>query len=342
MKKVLVTGGAGYIGTHTAVELAEAGYEPVLVDNFSNSDRRILARLRQVIGRDIRVHEADCSDGRAFGAVIEQEGPVFGVIHFAAFKAVGESAAYPLRYFANNLGSTISVLEAVTGSGIEAFVFSSSCTVYGQPDTLPVTEQSPLKRAESPYGRTKQMSEDMINDIVASNAPLNAVTLRYFNPVGAHPSGLIGELPLGTPQNLVPYITQTAVGIRPHVTVFGSDYPTPDGTCIRDYIHVVDLARAHVLALDWIKRQPEPGFNEAFNLGTGKGTSVLEAIRAFEQGTGEQLAYVLGPRRAGDVTETYADPRKAETQLGWRAKLSIVDAMRDAYRWQLALRDTPL
>lgn len=342
MKKVIVAGGAGFIGSHTAVELVDAGYLPVVVDNFSNSDRRMIGRLEQVIGREIPVYELDCCDRAGFERVLSSEGSVHGVIHFAAFKAVGASVKSPLRYFRNNLGSLVSVIESIIAAGVETFVFSSSCTVYGQPDMLPVTELSAIKPAESPYGRTKQMSEDIINDTVASGAKLKAVALRYFNPVGAHPSGLIGELPIGSPENLVPFITQTAAGVREKLTVFGDDYSTPDGTCIRDYIHVVDLAKAHVRALDWIGLQARFAFNEVFNVGTGRGTSVLEAIEAFEQVAGTSLNYEIGPRRAGDVIETVADVSKAESQLQWRAKLTIVDAMRDAWRWQVGLEANPL
>ncbi len=342
MKKVIVTGGAGFIGSHTAVELVQAGYSPIVVDNFSNSDRRIIARLKQIAGHGVTVHDVDCSDPSAVDGLFAREGEVYGVIHFAAFKSVSASVAHPLAYFRNNLGSLVTVLQAMRSHGIGVFVFSSSCTVYGQPDSLPVTERSPLKRAESPYGRTKQMCEDIIDDLVTSGAPLRAVTLRYFNPVGAHPSGLIGELPLGSPENLVPYITQAAAGLREKLTVFGDDYPTGDGTCVRDYIHVVDLAKAHVASLEWIGRERRSGYNEVFNVGTGKGTSVLEAIQAFEAAAGRTLNYVIGPRRPGDVIETYADVAKAESTLGWRAKLSITDAMRDAWRWQVGLENNPL
>ncbi len=342
MKKVIVTGGAGFIGSHTAVELFEAGYLPVVVDDFRNSNRRIVDRLTQITGQRLPVHEIDCADRAAFDAVLDAEGEVHGLIHFAAFKAVGQSVKEPLAYFRNNLGSIVTVLEALLTRGIAPFVFSSSCTVYGQPDKLPVTEQSPIKAAESPYGRTKQMCEDIINDVIGAEAPIKAVTLRYFNPVGAHPSGLIGELPLGKPENLVPFITQTAAGLRDQLTVFGSDYPTRDGTCVRDYIHVVDLARAHVRALHWLERQNRKCFNQVFNVGTGTGTTVLEAIHAFETAAGKPLNYQLGARRPGDVIETFADVTLGERELQWKAELSIEDAMRDAWRWQIALNENPL
>jgi UDP-glucose 4-epimerase len=342
MKKVIVTGGAGFIGSHTAIQLHEAGYLPVVVDDFRNSDRRMIARLEKIIGSSFPVHEIDCADRRAFDAVLDREQSVVGLIHFAANKAVGESMRNPLSYYRNNLGSLVTVLEALLARDIDTFVFSSSCTVYGQPDQLPVTEQSPIKPAESPYGRTKQMCEDIINDVVGSGAQLKAITLRYFNPVGAHPSGLIGELPIGPPENLVPYITQTAVGIREQLTIFGDDYLTTDGTCVRDYIHVVDLGRAHVRALQWLAEQKRTGFNEVFNVGTGRGNSVLEAVQAFERASGTKLTTKIGPRRAGDVIETYADVQKAVSALGWSAELSLDQAMADAYRWQLALKDNPL
>lgn len=342
MKKVVVTGGAGYIGSHTAVELARAGYLPVVIDNFSNSERKIIDRMREVIGSSFPVHEIDCSDQSAFDSALAQEGDICGLIHFAAFKSVSNSVEDPLSYYSNNVGSLVSVLRSVLNAGISSFVFSSSATVYGQPDTLPVTEESPMKAAESPYGRTKQICESVIDDLILSGAGMKAVTLRYFNPIGAHPSGEIGELPRGKPENLVPYITQTAIGLRPRLNVFGNDYSTPDGTCIRDYIHVVDLARAHVLALNWISAEPRSAFNEVFNVGTGRGTSVLEAIRAFEGATGVSLNYIIDGRRPGDVASSYADVSKIKTNLGYESKLELTEAMRDAYNWQVALRERPL
>lgn len=342
MKKVIVTGGAGFIGSHTAIELIEAGYLPVVVDNFCNSDRRIISRLEKIIGQRLPVHEVDCRDRAAFDFVLQQEGEIHGLIHFAALKAVGGSVRDPLSYYQNNIGSLVTVLESLLAARVELFVFSSSCTVYGQPDTLPVTEQSPMQAAESPYGRTKQMSEDIINDVIKSDAALKAVTLRYFNPIGAHSSGLIGELPLGPPENLVPYITQTAAGLREQLTIFGDDYPTRDGTRVRDYIHVVDLANAHVQALRYASAEPRASFNEVFNVGTGDGTTVREAVAAFQQGTGVELNTVMGARRPGDVVETYADVSKARELLGWNATRTLVEAMTDAYRWQCALADNPL
>jgi UDP-glucose 4-epimerase len=334
---VIVTGGAGFIGSHTVVELRAAGYEPVIIDNFCASERAVIQGLERILGHAPIVHELDCRDAGRLRAVFEREAPIAGVIHFAAHKSVGVSVSDPLAYYDNNVGSLVTLLGVMADTGVDQFVFSSSCTVYGQPDRLPVTEETPLKPAESPYGRTKQFSESIIVDTVKSTGRLKAVTLRYFNPVGAHPSALIGELPLGKPENLVPFITQTAVGIREELVVFGADYPTPDGTCVRDYIHVLDLAKAHVAALDWLARRDASGFNEVFNLGMGKGVSVLEAIAAFEAASQTRLRYRLGPRRPGDVIEIYASVDKALRLLGWRTELGIVDAMRDAYAWQVAL-----
>lgn len=338
MKKVLVTGGGGYIGSHICVELVKNGFEPVVVDNFCASDRRILERAQQISGRAFAVHELDCRDGAGVRELLAAEAPIFGVIHLAAHKSVGVSVQQPREYYDNNIGALASLLGGMEAAHVERIVFSSSCTVYGQPRRVPVTEESPTERAESPYGRTKQVCEALLNDVVASGAPLASVTLRYFNPVGAHPSGLIGELPLGKPETLVPYITQTAAGLRDELTVFGSDYPTRDGTCVRDYLHIVDLAAAHVAALRWLERRGAGPFNEVFNLGTGAGVSVLEAIRAFEQASGVALRYRIGPRRPGDAAEVYADADKAERELGWRARLGVLDAMRDAWRWQLNLQ----
>jgi UDP-glucose 4-epimerase len=334
VKKVLVTGGAGYIGSHICVELVGHGFVPVIVDNFCASDRRIVDRAQRIAGRALSVYELDCRDTAQLRRVLAGEGEIYGVIHLAAHKSVGVSVKQPREYYDNNIGALVSVLAAMEGSGIERLVFSSSCTVYGQPKQVPVTEESPVERAESPYGRTKQICEAILEDVVASGAPLHGVTLRYFNPVGAHPSGLIGELPLGKPETLVPYITQTAAGLRDGLTVFGSDYPTRDGTCVRDYLHIVDLAGAHVAALAWLDQKHGGPFNEVFNLGTGSGVSVLEAIGAFERASGVALRYRLGPRRPGDAAEVYANAEKAQRELGWRARLGVLDAMRDAWRWQ--------
>jgi len=338
VRKVIVTGGAGFIGSHTVVELSSAGYTPIIVDNFCNSDRKVLVGLEAIVERPIHCHEIDCNDPEALARVFEAEGEIFGVIHFAAYKSVSESVARPLDYYRNNVGSLLTLLERMQISGVRNLVFSSSCTVYGQPDALPVTEETPRKPAESPYGATKQVCEWIIDDVVKAGDPVRVVTLRYFNPIGAHPSGLIGELPLGTPDNLVPFITQTAAGIWQRLTVFGDDYPTPDGSCIRDYIHVMDLANAHVKALDWLEAQRQAACNEVFNVGTGKGCSVFEAIQAFARASGVSLPYTVGPRRSGDIEQIFANADKAERVLGWKAQRSIEDAMRDAWKWQRALK----
>ncbi|HTV18156.1 MAG TPA: UDP-glucose 4-epimerase GalE [Polyangiaceae bacterium] len=341
-RKVVITGGGGFIGSHTAIELHAAGYQPVVVDNFGASDRRIIGRAQELAGAEFAVHEVDCRDHRALSRVFQSEGECFGVIHFAAHKAVGASGPEALSYYDNNLGSLLTLLGVMHEAKQRRLVFSSSATVYGEADDLPVTERSPTKPAESVYGRTKQIGEQIIADTAVSKTPLQSVVLRYFNPVGAHPSSRIGELPIGTPANLVPYITQTAIGLRPELTVFGDDYDTVDGTCMRDYLHVVDLAKAHVASLDYIGRQSRDHFNEIFNVGTGQATSVLQAIGAFEQASGTKLRYRVGPRRSGDVVSSYANVDKARAELGWRAELTILDAMRDAWNWQVALKNDPL
>jgi UDP-glucose 4-epimerase len=341
-RKVVITGGGGFIGSHTAIELHAAGYQPVVVDNFGASDRRIIARAQELAGATFSVHEVDCRDHAALAQVFRSEGECFGVIHFAAHKAVGASGPEALAYYHNNLGSLLTLLAVMVEANQRRIVFSSSATVYGEADDLPVTERSPIKPAESVYGRTKQLCEQILADTAVSKTPLQSVVLRYFNPVGAHPSGRIGELPIGTPANLVPFITQTAIGLRPELTVFGGDYPTVDGTCMRDYLHVVDLAKAHVAALDFIGGQTRDHFNEIFNVGTGQATSVLQAIAAFEQASGTKLRYRIGPRRQGDVVSSYANVDKARSELGWRSELTILDAMRDAWNWQVALKKNPL
>jgi UDP-glucose 4-epimerase len=341
-RKVVITGGGGFIGSHTAIELHAAGYQPVVVDNFGASDRRIIARAQELAGAKFAVHEVDCRDRAALAQVFRSEGECFGVIHFAAHKAVGASGPEALAYYDNNLGSLLTLLAVMLEFGQRRLVFSSSATVYGEADDLPVTERSPTKPAESVYGRTKQICEQIIADTAVSKTPLQSVVLRYFNPVGAHPSGRIGELPIGTPANLVPFITQTAIGLRDELTVFGGDYDTVDGTCMRDYLHVVDLAKAHVASLDYVGRQTRDRFNEIFNVGTGQATSVLQAIAAFEQASGTKLRYRVGPRRPGDVVSSYANVDKARAELGWRAELTILEAMRDAWKWQVALKKDPL
>jgi UDP-glucose 4-epimerase len=335
MKKILITGGAGYIGSHTAVELFNAGFTPIILDDFSNSQEQVLQRLQEITGTTFPHYRGDCND-RAVLDRIAQEHELAGVIHFAAFKAVGESTQQPLAYYRNNLGSLLVLLDFMRAQKIQDLVFSSSCTVYGQPDVLPVTEETPRKDAESPYGNTKKVGEDILVDYVKSQPGIRVIALRYFNPVGAHPSGKIGELPMGTPQNLVPFLTQTAAGIREKLTVFGNDYDTPDGSCIRDYIHVVDLADAHVKALAFLSKQA-PNFFDVFNVGTGRGNTVLEVIHAFEAVTGVKLPYTIGPRRAGDVVKTWADTSKINRVLGWQSTHSLEDCMRDSWRWQLTL-----
>lgn len=336
MKKVLVTGGAGFIGSHTCVELAAAGFEPVIVDDLRNSQERAIDGIARIMGRKPSVHRIDCCDADAMRRMLAAEGPIHGAIHFAADKAVGESVNDPLKYYHNNIGSLVLLLRLMKEHGTHRIVFSSSCTVYGQPEKLPVTESAPDRNAMSPYGFTKIACEQMLLDTTASDPSLKAVLLRYFNPVGAHPSAHIGELPLGVPNNLVPFVTQTAIGLRKQLTVFGTDYDTPDGSCIRDYIHVVDLAKAHVRALEWMEGDGVSSC-EVFNIGTGQGNSVLEVINAFTGETGAPLPYVIGPRRAGDTTAVYADTTKSREVLGWMPTLGLRDALRDAWRWQQAI-----
>ncbi|MBQ5709991.1 MAG: UDP-glucose 4-epimerase GalE [Alistipes sp.] len=335
--RVLVTGGAGYIGSHTAVELINAGYEVIIVDNLSNSDRSSLEGIRKITGVEPKFIEADCCDREAMRRVFE--GNDFdSVIHFAAYKAVGESVAEPAKYYRNNLDSFLTVLELMKEFGRKNVLFSSSATVYGDADTLPVTERTPRKPATSPYGNTKQMAEDILRDMVAANEGLKGIALRYFNPIGAHPSALIGELPRGVPNNLVPYITQTAAGVRECLSIFGDDYNTPDGSCLRDYIDVVDLARAHVVA---IKRMIEGGSKERyeiFNIGTGRPVSVFELVRGFEEANNLKLNYKVAPRRAGDVTAVWADTTLANQELGWSAERDLHDTLRAAWAWEQAVR----
>ena len=338
MKKVIVTGGAGFIGSHTSVELVGAGYEPIIVDDLRNSRESAISGIARIIGRAPKVYRIDCCDEQAFSKVFVAEAPVHGVIHFAADKAVGESVAEPLKYYRNNIGSLAVLLLLMGRHDVKRIVFSSSCTVYGQPEKMPVTETSPDRNASSPYGYTKVVCEQMLRDQSNADATLKAVLLRYFNPIGAHPSAHIGELPLGVPSNLVPFITQTAAGIRKELTVYGSDLPTPDGTCIRDYIHVVDLARAHVRALDWMEEQPAP-LCEVFNLGTGKGNSVLDVVTTFMEVNGVQLPYQIGPRRPGDIEAIWAETTKSRELLGWTCEHDLRDALRDAWRWQEAVGD---
>lgn len=334
-KKILVTGGAGYIGSHTVVSLLEAGFEPIIVDNYCNSQAWIINQLQELTGQSIKNYELDCTDKNALEEVFLKE-DIHGVIHFAALKAVGESVTEPLKYYQNNIGSLICIIDLMNKYKVKNLVFSSSCTVYGEADFLPVTEDHPIKKAESPYGFTKQVCEKMISDSLASKKLNRAVTLRYFNPIGAHPTGLIGELPLGTPNNLVPFITQTAAGIRDCLTVFGNNYNTTDGTCVRDYIHVMDLAEAHVRSLQTMELNKQ---SYTLNIGTGKGNSVLEAIEAFEKVNNIKLNYKIGANRDGDIEQIYAETSLSESTLAWKTKRTIKDAMRDAWKWQLYIQE---
>ncbi len=338
-KRILVTGGTGYIGSHTVVELQNNGYEVVIVDNLSNSNADVVDNIEKVSGIRPAFIELDCLDYAGLDKVFTEYKGIEAIIHFAASKAVGESVEKPLLYYRNNLVSLINLLELMPKHGVKGIVFSSSCTVYGQPDVLPVTEKAPIKTAESPYGNTKQINEEIVQDTIASGSPIQAILLRYFNPIGAHPTALLGELPNGVPQNLVPYITQTAIGIRKELSVFGDDYDTPDGSCIRDFINVVDLAKAHVVAINRILEDKQKAKVEVFNIGTGRGLSVLELIQAFEKSTGVKLNYKIVGRRAGDIEKVWANPDFANNELGWKAESSIEDTIASAWNWQLKLRE---
>lgn len=335
--KILVTGGTGYIGSHTTVELLNAGFEVVIIDNLSNSNIRVLDGIEKITGKRPEFIEGDCTDMCTLKKLFSAHPGIDGIINFAASKAVGESVEKPLLYYRNNLNTLINLLEAMPQYVVKGIVFSSSCTVYGEPDVNPIDETAPIKPATSPYGNTKQISEEIIEDYIRSGAPIKSIILRYFNPIGAHPSALIGELPIGIPQNLVPYLTQTAAGIRKELTVFGNDYNTPDGSCIRDYIDVVDLAKAHVTAMKRMLDNKDTDAVEIFNLGTGRGLSVLELINAFERATGVKVAHKIGERRAGDIEKIWAAPKKANEVLGWKAEAEIDDTMRNAWKWQCSL-----
>ncbi len=339
MATILVTGGTGYIGSHTVVELMEAGMEVVIIDNLENSKREVIDGITEITGKTPHFEEVDLRDLAATSSVFEKYPEIEAVIHFAAYKAVGESVEKPLAYYKNNLLSLVNLLDAMKQHGVEGIVFSSSCTVYGQPEIIPVTEDAPIQVATSPYGNTKQICEEILRDEVAAGSGTRVIALRYFNPVGAHPSGKIGELPLGIPANLVPFITQTAIGIREQLSVFGDDYDTPDGSAVRDYINVVDLARAHVVAIGRLieKRQKKP--LEVFNLGTGTGLTVLEVIRAFEKATGQKVNYKIVGRREGDIEQVYADTRFANEELGWKAESGIEDTLRSAWLWEKNIRN---
>ena len=338
-ERILVTGGTGYIGSHTVVELQASGYEVIIVDNLSNSQANVVDNIEKISGIRPAFEHLDCLEYEGLDALFTKYTGIKGIIHFAASKAVGESVEKPLLYYRNNLVSLVNLLELMPKHGVEGIIFSSSCTVYGQPDVLPVTEEAPIKKAESPYGNTKQINEEIVQDFVKSGAPINAILLRYFNPIGAHPSALLGELPNGVPQNLVPFLTQTAMGIRQKLSVFGDDYDTPDGSCIRDYINVVDLAKAHVVAMNRIMQQKQAEKVEVFNIGTGRGLSVLELIHAFEASTGVKLNYQIVGRRAGDIEKVWANPDRANNVLGWKAEATIEDTLRSAWNWQVRLRE---
>lgn len=337
--RILVTGGTGYIGSHTTVELINAGYSVVIIDNLSNSNRDVLDGIKAITGIMPDFVEADCTDLAALTALFEKYCDIKGIINFAASKAVGESMEKPILYYRNNLNTLMNILDLMPKYGVKGIVFSSSCTVYGEPDENPVTEQAPIKKATSPYGNTKQISEEIITDVINAGAPFKSVILRYFNPVGAHPSAEIGELPNGVPQNLIPYLTQTAIGIRKELSVFGNDYDTPDGSCIRDFINVVDLAKAHVIAVERMLEDKSDKNIEIFNLGTGVGLSVLELIAAFERATGVKVPHKIVGRRAGDIEKVWANPKYANEVLGWKAESSIDDTMRSAWAWQKKLRE---
>jgi len=336
LKKILITGGAGYIGAHTVVELIESGYQVVIIDNFSKSDRTLLEGIEKVTGKAVSFCEGDCRDRAFVSKVFQTQGSFSSVLHFAAYKSVGESEEKPLIYYQNNLTSLTTLVEVMLENKVTDFIFSSSCTVYGQPDYIPVDELAPFKRAASAYGATKQMCERILEDV--ASVGMRVVSLRYFNPIGAHPSAMIGEVPIGRPDNLVPYITQTAARIREKLTVFGDDYDTIDGSCVRDFIHVVDLGAAHVKAMEYLASRSEKNLYEAFNLGTGIGISVLQLIERFKAVTGVDVPFEVGPRRPGDVEKVYADPMKANKILGWNAKFTIDQSLLHAWEWERKIR----
>ena len=337
---ILVTGGTGFIGSHTTVELINAGYKVVIVDNLSNSNANVVDGIEEITGVRPAFEQVDCCDYAAMESVFNKYSDIEGIIHFAASKAVGESVEKPLLYYRNNLTSLINLLELMPKHDVKGIIFSSSCTVYGQhdPENLPVTEDAPIKPAESPYGNTKQVNEEIIRDYINSGASIKAILLRYFNPIGSHPTAIIGELPNGVPMNLIPYVTQTAMGIREQLKVFGNDYNTPDGTCIRDYIYVVDLAKAHVKAMERVLDTDSDKL-EVFNVGTGRGVSTKEIVDAFEKATGVKVNWTYAPRRAGDIEKVWADPKKANEVLGWKADTSLEDTLKSAWNWQVKLRE---
>ncbi|MFI5158543.1 MAG: UDP-glucose 4-epimerase GalE [Sphingobacteriales bacterium] len=340
MGKILVTGGTGYIGAHTVVELQNNGYEVVIIDNLSNSDIKILTQIETITGKKPAFVKLDLRDKSSITEFLKEHSDISGVIHFAASKSVSESVKNPLLYYDNNISTLVNLLNALAGKSVN-FVFSSSCTVYGEPDILPVTEQAPIKKAESPYGNTKQIGEEILKETANAAADLKVIALRYFNPVGAHQSALIGELPNGVPQNLVPFITQTAIGKREQLTVFGDKFDTPDGSCIRDFIHVVDLAKAHVAAIKRMEAKQMAAAYEVFNVGTGNGYSVLELIHTFEKVTGKQLNYRIGPPRDGDIVKIWGDVSLAEKGLSWKAENDLTSMLSSAWAWEKYINDNP-
>ena len=337
---ILVTGGTGFIGSHTTVELQEAGYDVVIIDNLSNSNVNVLDGIEKITGIRPAFEQVDLNDFDKVEAVFAKY-PIKGVIHFAASKAVGESVEKPLLYYRNNLNSLMNVLELMAKYGTKGIIFSSSCTVYGQPtkENLPVTEKAPIQKALSPYGNTKQINEEIIQDYIHSGAPIKSIILRYFNPIGAHPTAFIGELPNGVPMNLIPFVTQTAMGIRQQLKIFGHDYSTPDKTCIRDYIYVVDLAKAHVKAMERVLDKPETDAVEVFNIGTGKGLSTLEVVEGFEKATGVKVNWTYAPRREGDIEQVWGNVDKANKVLGWKAETPTEEVLKSAWKWQVKLRE---
>ena len=336
--KILVTGGLGFIGSHTVVELQNEGFEVVIIDDCSNSSEKVLDGITAITGKKPLFEKLDLKEKSKVEDFFKRHADIIGVIHFAASKAVGESVEKPLLYYENNIGTLVYLLKELSKKDRSSFIFSSSCTVYGQADEMPITENAPVKEAESPYGNTKQMGEEIIRDTCKVTSSLNAIALRYFNPMGAHPSAEIGELPIGVPQNLVPFITQTGVGLRDQLSVFGDDYPTPDGTCVRDYIYVVDLAKAHVVALQRLLKDNNKTNYEVFNVGTGTGSTVLEVIKSFEKVSGKKLNYKIVARRPGDITSAYADTTLANEELGWKSQYTLDEAMKSAWVWEQKIR----
>ena len=337
--KILVTGGTGYIGSHTVVELINAGHNVLIIDNLSNSEIGAIDKIEKMTGVRPDFYEFDLKDRQDTTAFLKEHSDLDAVIHFAASKSVVESVNKPFKYYRNNLNSLMNIVDCMAEHGIKNLVFSSSCTVYGQPEILPVTEQSPILKADSPYGNSKQISEEIIQDAIRSGRDINAIALRYFNPIGAHESAEIGELPLGVPDNLVPFVTQTAAGVREQLSIFGSDYNTPDGTAVRDYIHVVDLAKAHVIAIERLVQNKSKAKYEIFNIGTGKGNSVLDIVNTFEKVTGLKLNYKIVGRRAGDIEKVWADTSLANTELGWKAEKTLDDALLSAWNWEKNFRN---